>query len=290
MSELLAEVEARAQGEGRHLTSLPGLWFFRATAPFGPVQSAAKMVTLAVILRGRKRVDFARQSLTYAPGQFLFVTGEQSYVSEVPVATPRRPYLSVAVQLPPAELAEVIVALDDAGSRPDPGDDAAAVVGQLTPDISDALRRLVSTLDDPVSTRVLGPLVQRELLVHLLRSPSGQTLRRAVQGDDGRIRRAVAYIDAHAHERLTVEQLARQARMSPSHFAHRFRQVVRMSPIQYQKHVRLQQARLLLIGERLGAAEAGLRVGYASPSHFARDFKNYFGAPPSTYAARLQVS
>ncbi len=248
------------------------------------------MVTLAVILRGEKRVEFPGVSFAYRPGSFLFVTGEQSYISTISEASAAAPYLSMALQLPPEALHEVLLDLEDAGCQVEAGEDEDALLGRIQPQMLDALRRLVGCLDDPVSCRVLAPILVRELIVHLLRSASGGVLRRAAAQDDGRIRRAVAFIDSHASERLTVSQMARHVRMSPSHFAHRFREVVRMSPIQYVKHVRLQKARLLMLGEGLGAAEAGSVVGYASASHFARDFRSYFGSPPATYVSKLRAA
>ena len=251
------------------------------------------MVTFAAVLQGRKRVVFGDLSLTYEPGSYLFVTGERKYLSSIKDASSQRPYLSVALELTPEEIAEVLLALTDAGHRfedaPREGD-AQALVARLTPKILGALSRLVHSLEDPGARDILAPLAKRELLVHLLRGPAGATLRRAAAADDGRIRRAVAYLESHATERITVDKIARHVAMSPSHFAHRFRDVVRMSPMQYVKHVRLQQARLLMLGEGLGAAEAGTAVGYASASHFARDFKGYFGEPPGAYVQRFRLA
>ena len=274
-----------------NLTAMPGVWFYRTEEPSPPKRVGVKMVTLAVVLQGRKQVTFGDLALCYEPGSFLFVTGERRYLSQIEEASERRPYLSMAVELAPEEIGEVLFALSDAGL--DFRDEVAeqqAVVARLSSPIVDALSRMVTHLQDPVSSGILAPLAKKELLVHLLRSPAGATLRRAAAVDDGRIRRAVAYLDAHATERLTVERVAKYVSMSPSHFAHRFRDVVRMSPMQYVKHVRLQQARLLMLGEGLGAAEAGASVGYASPSHFARDFKGYFGAPPATYVQRFRLA
>ncbi len=276
---------------GMNLTALPGVWFYRASKPTRSTRSGAKMVTLAVILQGRKQVAFTDLTLSYEPGSFLFVTGERRYSSRIEDASEGRPYLSMAIELPPEEIAEVLFALSDAGLDFEDNDgDAQAVIGRLNPPIVDALTRLVVSLQDSVSRDILAPLAKKELLVHLLRGPVGATLRKAAAFDDGRIRRAVAFLDAHATERVTVERVAKHVSMSPSHFAHRFRDVVRMSPMQYVKHVRLQQARLLMLGEGLGAAEAGATVGYASPSHFARDFKGYFGAPPATYVQRFRLA
>ena len=253
-------------------------------------KAQVKMVTLAVILQGEKDVEFTDVSYEYRTGSYLFVTGEQTYASRIRAASPEQPYLSLALQFPPDDIGQTVVELADAGERETPDDvDLSARMARVDRPLLDGLIRLVSTLDDEVEQRVLAPIIRKELLVRLLRGPSGQVLRRAVRTDDGRIRRAARFIDVHVDERLTVEQMARAVSMSPSHFAHRFRDVMRMSPIQYQKHLRLKRARQLLVIDGLGAAEAASRVGYASPSHFARDFKSHFGSPPRIYASRMRT-
>lgn len=157
-------------------------------------------------------------------------------------------------------------------------------------DLLGAAVRLVRTLDDPTERSVLAPLVLREIVFRLLRSDAAAGLRRtAGNGDDDlRIREAMRYMEAHAKERLTVLRVARAVAMSPSHFAHRFRDVARVTPMQYLKHVRLREARLLLLEEGARAAEAGKRVGYRSPAHFSRDFVQAFGVAPSRYAERFR--
>ncbi len=129
-----------------------------------------------------------------------------------------------------------------------------------------------------------------EVLFHLLRSEAAHTLRRAVEGpgDAMRIREAMAFMREHAHERLTVARVARRFGMSESHFAHRFRDVVRVSPMRYIKHERLARARLLMLSEGQRSAEVATRVGYASASQFTRDFKSHFGVPPVEYARRFR--
>ena len=287
------ELQARLQPhlghqEGRIPTAIPGLWLFRAEAPQALKRVEARMVTLAVILQGRKRVTFGDVEMTYNPGDYLFVLGERRYGASIELASQRQPYLSISLELEPESIVETILSLSDAGVElTEPGGHEDAVVGHLDGSILSTLERLAVALDDPAGP-LLAPLAKRELLIHLLRSPSGSTLRHAAARDDGRIRRAVNYIQNHVAERLSVERVARHVRMSPSHFAHRFREIIRMSPMQYVKHLRLQQARLLMLGEGFGAAEAGSRVGYASPSHFTRDFKSYYGAPPAAYVQQFR--
>jgi len=137
--------------------------------------------------------------------------------------------------------------------------------------------------------RVLAPLSLRELIFHLLRSEHAATLRWAARGPDrARIQEAMTFLREHHEQKLTVEAVARRVAMSPSHFAHRFREVARMSPMRYLKTVRLQAARELLLVRGVGAAEAAGKVGYQSVSHFTRDFGRHFGEPPARYATRFR--
>lgn len=290
MSKLRDLVMAQAPAEGRNLLPVPGMWAFRADAPMPPKRVDTQMVTMAVILQGEKTVRFGDREMTYAPGEYLFVTGEQKYASSLAGASPEHPYLSVAVELPPEEIAAVLVELADAGVEPGgEEEDLEAMVLDLEPAMLDALERLVAAIPDPIERALVHPLARRELMLRLLSGVAGTYLRHSAGKDDGRIRRALDYLDQRACERVTVGEVAKQVAMSPSHFAHRFREVVRMSPMQYVKHVRLQKARLQMLGEGMGAAEAANAVGYASASHFTRDFKGYFGEPPLTYVQRLRA-
>jgi AraC-like DNA-binding protein len=137
---------------------------------------------------------------------------------------------------------------------------------------------------------VLAPLIVREIVFRLLRTDAAAVLRQEVtqNGDRGRIREAMTYIEQRATHRLTVNTIARHVAMSSSHFAHRFREIASISPMQYLKHVRLERARTLLLADGLSAAEVARGVGYASASHFTRDFKRQFGLSPSSYARAFE--
>lgn len=286
--ELRERVRALATREGRNDTAFGDLYVFRADAPSGPKQVETRGVVVAAIADRHKRVEVAdRRTLSYGVGSYLFVTREARYVSTIPEASPRRPYLSLGLVLPVEQVAEAVFALDEAGE--DGGaEDVDAWVGRLDDALLDGFLRLLRSVRDPVELRLVTPLIVRELIVRLLRSEHAAPLRRAALTDDGRIRRAIRFIREHAEEPLTVDALARRVAMSPSHFAHRFRTVARVSPMRYVKQVRLDRARHLMLREGLGASEAASEVGYASPSHFTRDFKAVFGAPPAAYAQRLR--
>jgi AraC-like DNA-binding protein len=286
--ELRERVRALATREGRTDTAFGDLHVFRADAPKGPTRVETRGVVVAAIADRQKRVEVADgRTLSYGVGSYLFVTREARYVSTIPEASARRPYLSLGLVLPVEQVAEAVFALDEAGE--DGGaEDVDAWVGRLDDALLDGFLRLLRSVGDPVELRLVSPLIVRELIVRLLRSEHAAPLRRAALTDDGRIRRAIRFITEHAEEPLTVDALARRVAMSPSHFAHRFRAVARVSPMRYVKQVRLDRARLLMLREGIGASEAANEVGYASPSHFTRDFKAVFGAPPAAYAQRLR--
>lgn len=284
-AELLALVARHAASEGRTDSPHPGVWFWRRDRPGGRKPSQALTLTLAAILQGRKVAHVGGDTLVYDAANFLVLTGEGEFESEVTEASPERPYLSVSVAMPPEVVARTLIALAEVEVEA-AGEPAPAFVARLEGPVLDALCRLVRALGDPAERTVLAPLCVEELVFRLLRSDAAAVLRRAVRrGDELKIQETMAFIRANAAARLTVDELARRAAMSPSHFAHRFRAVARVSPMRYVKHVRLHEARrLLLHGARAG--EAADRVGYASASHFTRDFKSYFGVPPAEYARR----
>ena len=286
--ELRERVARHAPNEGNNPTPYAGLYVFRADTPFGPSRMQTGGVVVAVVTDRQKDVTFADgRTVGYGAGSYLFVTRETQYTSHVRAASRRRPYLSLGLQLPPEQIAEVVLELDDAGAAA--GDeDLDGWVGRLDQELLDAFVRLLRSVDDPAARRLVTPLVVRELIVRLLRSDHAGPLRRVARTDDGRIRDAMAFIREHAEQRLTIERIARQVAMSPSHFAHRFRAIARVSPMRYAKQVRLHRARLLMLHDGLRAAEAATEVGYASPSQFTRDFKAAYGAPPGSYVQRLR--
>lgn len=289
---LLDLVAAHARVEGRSESPQPGLWFWRRDRPSSPIASQTFSLVLAVIVQGKKAAHFDGRAYAYDPLHYLVFTGESEFTSEIVEASPERPYLSIGLAMPPELVARTLLALADldANRDADPDNDEPAFVAPLEQDLHDALCRLIRASDDPVERNLIAPLVLEEIVVRLLRSDAAARLRRAVRSDDAaRIQETMAFIRGHARARLSVDELARRVAMSPSHFAHRFRAVARLSPMRYVKHVRLHEARLLLLkGAR--ASEAADQVGYASASHFTRDFKAYFGAPPGEYGRKIAGS
>lgn len=285
--ELLALVRRRAEHEGLNVSPYPGVWFWRRDRPGPKARGHSTTLSIAATVQGSKVAHIGGRALTYDARHYFVLTGETEFASAVTRASPEEPYLSVGVNVPPELVARTLLALASAGGEA-AGEPEPAFVTPLDAPMLDALCRLVRALDDPAERAVLAPLAIEEIVFRLLRSDSAALLRQAVgRGDDARIQEAMAFIRANATARLSVEDLARRMAMSPSHFAHRFRAVARVSPMRYVKHVRLHEARALLLrGARAG--EVADRVGYASASHFTRDFKSCFGVPPAEYVRRLR--
>ncbi|HTJ43146.1 MAG TPA: AraC family transcriptional regulator [Kofleriaceae bacterium] len=286
LAELRALVARNAPAPGRHVCALPEILFVRSDRPTALARTQAPSLLLCVIVQGKKVSRFAGRELVYDAESYLVVAGELEYESRVIEASPERPYLTMLVALPPEVVVETLMSLGDTRAA---AEEADAYVSKLDATLVETLCRLVRTLDDPGERRVVAPLVMGELVFRLLRSEWAAELRRqaAQDGDHVRIARAMTFMRANLGRRLSVASIARHVAMSPSHFAHRFREVARTSPMTYLKHMRLLEARVLLVNEGLRPAEVASRVGYASATHFHRDFKQRFDLPPVAYCKRF---
>jgi AraC-like DNA-binding protein len=291
LDELVGLVRARATEEGRMATAVPGLWLFRADRPTPGTCARSPTLYVGFAVQGEKRVRIGDLHLTYGPPSCFVMRGETDYEAAIVGATPERPYLAIGIEPEPRLVAQTLVDLADSGeTAPRPGLPAPAFVTLLDAPLLDALVRLLRCLDHEADRRVLAPLALREIVFRLLRSPAASALLAlaTANGEAARIQQAMAFIEANAARRLSVAAVARHVAMSPSHFAHRFRDVASVSPMRFLKHVRLERARSLLLAEGLSVAEAAERVGYASASHFTRDFKRLFGLAPARYAGAFQ--
>jgi AraC-like DNA-binding protein len=244
---------------------------------------------VAFALQGRKRVRTGALDLAYDPRSYLVMRGETDYEAAIVEATPARPYLAIGLQIPPDVVVRTLLALAENHEPIIAASPAPAFTAPLDARLIGALERLVACIDDVAARSVLAPLIVREIVFHLLRTDAAAVLRPAAAnvGEHIRIRQAIAYIEQRAAQRLSVQSIARHVAMSPSHFAHRFREIASTSPMQYQKHVRLERARVLLVADGQSPAQVARSVGYASASHFTRDFKRQFGLPPTDYRRGL---
>jgi len=281
-------IDDHAIDEGRSDVPYAGLSVFRISSTTVVRKEPTFGVTLGIVAQGSKTLRVHGRTLEIDPSNYLVVTREMQYDATVQPGSGPRPFLGVSVTFPPELVARAMVALADGGeSRSSPP--MPAFAAPLESALAEPLSRLLKTVDDPVDRRTLAPLAVEELVVRLLRSDAAAAMRGAIRSTDaGPITEAMRLMRTQAFRPLSVEGIARQVAMSPSHFAHRFRAVARMTPMRFVKEVRLDAARTLMLSQGARASEVALRVGYESPAHFARDFKRRFGAPPVRYVQRLR--
>jgi AraC-like DNA-binding protein len=267
---------------------LPGLYLARASSPLGPIHAVFEP-SLCVIAQGTKEVLFGESRYRYDPSQYLLSTIELPRVSQVLSASKERPYLSLRLELAPVLVSSVMLEAGHLSPASEPSV-SAIDVGPLDVHLLDAVVRLVRLLDEPDEAPVLQPLITREIIYRLLRGKQGARLRHVtIQGGSTfHIAQAVGRLRQDFDQPLRVEDLARELGMSVSALHHHFKIVTAMSPLQFQKRLRLQEARRLMLGEDLDAASAAYRVGYHDASHFNREYKSLFGVPPMHDVQRLR--
>jgi AraC-like DNA-binding protein len=267
---------------------LEGLRLRRASAP-SELGHGVSEPCFCVIAQGNKEVLLGDNRYPYDPEHYLIATAALPVASRITRASAERPYLSVIIKLDPTHIASVMV---EAGIMTPRSQSAISAidVNPLDVGLLDAVVRLVRVLDTPADARFLVPLVKREIVYRLLR---GQQRGRLAQvatlgGSPHRIAEAIERLRKDFDQPLRIESVARELGMSVSGFHHHFRALTAMSPLQFQKHLRLQEARRLMLGEGLDATSAGYRVGYGNASHFTREYKRLFGAPPMHDVAQLR--
>lgn len=277
----LAELLGRlTDSDGGHQTAIPELTLWRFSNPTEP-EPVLQEPAVYVVVQGRKQVVVGDRTYVYDPSQYLAVSLEVPAMASVLEASPDAPYLCLTLRVDARELAALLLETGRPASRAD-HDRRAVFVSALEAPLLDALLRLVRLLDAPEDVPVLAPLVRRELHYRLLQGDQQGRLAEMAIGD-GRLRRvagAIAWIRTHYAEPLQVEALARLANMSPSALHAHFSAVAGVSPIQYQKQLRLQEARARLLSSGASAETVAYEVGYASPSQFSREYARLFGQPP----------
>jgi AraC-like DNA-binding protein len=285
MTEVLAElldIAARHACGRRTKTAIPRVAISRSQDPTPPVAALCEPAALFV-LQGAKSVLIGDRTLRYDPASYYVYTVETPAVGQLIEASAACPYLAIGFALDTEVIAELIV--DPAAS--------AATEGCATCPVNDELldvwRRMMRLLDRPAEIAVFAPSIEREILFRLLQGPQGEKLRQLAVSTSrlSQIRRAVAWIRAHFREPIRVEQLAALANMSNAAFYRHFKGATGFSPIQYQKQIRLLEARQLLVSHAGNAARVAFAVGYESVSQFSREYARQFGLPPARDAARL---
>lgn len=294
LSDLRAQALRLWRAHGRE-TPVEGLRLAAATEPSGPVHAVYRP-SLCVVLQGAKTSMLGERSFRYEAGKCLIASVEVPVRAEITRASAAEPYLAFSLGLDPGLVAELLLEPGGAGMgvgaefRAAEGARAGARVGagaalgvhDLPPDLVDPLGRLLGLCGRPRDIAVLGPLIRREIVWLLLNGPMGPDLRAIglADGPMGRLARAIAHIREGFAEPLRVAHLAALAGMSPAAFHRHFKAATAMTPVQYQKRLRLQEARRLLLAGGGDVAHVGFAIGYESPSQFSREYRRLFGAPP----------
>lgn len=275
--------------EGVQPTAIPALSFLRATAVSEPLPALYEP-SLYVIAQGAKIVTLGEESYMYDTDSYLVASVRLPIMGQIIEASPERPYLCVKLRFTADQIIEIMQDLppQPAGSKAPL--ERGLVVSRTSPGLLDAVTRLVSLLDTPEDIPFLAPLVIREILYRVLQDEHGQLIRQLAvsSGNAESVSKAIALINQEYAKPLRIDELAKAINLSPSALHHQFKQVTAMSPLQYQKKIRLQEARRLLIAESLEAADASYQVGYESPSQFSREYARMFGLPPISDIKRLK--
>ncbi len=284
----LVERLARTIREDGVIQPFKGLHLARVSAPLEKVHSVMEP-SFCVIAQGSKEVFVGDTRYQYDPFNYLLATLELPRVSQVLEASKERPYLSLRLELDPNLVSSILVEASQMMPL-ETADVRAMDVSPLDADLLDAVVRLIRLLDSPAEAPIFMPLITREIIYRLLLGSQGGRLRHlaSLTGYTPIIAKAVEHIRQAFDQPLRIEYLARELGMSVSGFHHHFKAVTAMSPLQFQKQLRLQEARRLMLGEDLDATSAAYRVGYNDASHFNREYKSVFGVPPIRDVQRMR--
>ncbi|WP_020185417.1 AraC family transcriptional regulator [Methylopila sp. 73B] len=286
-TELAALIARFATEDGVTTTAAPRLSLFRASRPTEPVHALYEPA-FCIIAQGRKQVMLNGAIYGYDPAHYLVVSVDLPIVAQVTEASDDEPYLGLRLDLDPAALSAMMIehGLDRREIPAGPG----LGLAQMTPDLIDAVMRLTRLLDQPEDIGALAPLVEKEILYRLMTGDQASRLRQIALADSklSQVNRAIDWIRRNFREPFRIDSVCDAAGMSPSALHAHFKTVTAMSPLQYQKQLRLQEARRLILSQARDAASAGHAVGYDSPSQFSREYSRLFGAPPLRDAAKLR--
>ena len=287
--ELMARIMSTLPQDGV-IEPLSGLRLVRLSAPYEKFHGVLKP-SLCVIAQGSKVVFVGDSRYQYDPFNYLLATIELPHVSQVLEASKEKPYLGFLLVLDPNLVGSVMI---EAGHvMPSGNADARAIdINSLDAELLDAVVRLVRLVGSPADARILIPLIKREIIYRLLTGDQGSRLCHlpVSAGYTSNIARAVERFRHDFDKTIRIEEIAQELGMSVSSFHQHFKTVTAMSPMQFQKRLRLQEARRLMLGEDLDATSTAYRVGYNDAAHFSREYKSLFGEPPMRDVERLRVA
>lgn len=288
-AELATMIDRFTVTDGAHATAIPRLLLARISQTEHPVHSLSEPA-FCVLAQGSKRVLLGDEAYLYDSSHYLLVAQNLPVASQVVDASPEAPYLGLRLNFDRKDIAELALDLKLAEVDPKRASQRGIFTGELTNTLLEPLLRLTSLLDSPEDVPALAPLISREILYRLLKSPDGWRLAQMAMAESRsqQIAQAISLLTQRFHEPLRVQDLANEVHMSASSLYHHFKGVTAMSPLQFQKQLRLQEARRIMISEHVDAATAGHRVGYESQSQFNREYGRLFGSPPARDIKRMR--
>jgi len=271
-------------------TAVPGLSLYRYHGPTEPSYGLYEP-SICLVAQGAKKVHLENESFIYDANNYLLASVHMPTTYQVISASPEAPFLGLVLKFDMKELSQLMID----SNLPSPGTrqiERGIATSEVTPSLLSAFERLVKLLDEPESIPILAPMLHREILFRLLTGEQGARLRKIASAGSRshQVARAIDWLKGNFSQQLRVEDLADMANMSPSSFHSHFRSMTSLSPLQYQKHLRLQEARRLMLAENLDATNAAFRVGYESSSQFSREYSRLFGAPPLRDVSQLRMS
>jgi AraC-like DNA-binding protein len=274
--------KASAAADGTTQTPIPFLSIIKSSKPT-PVRQGVLTPSFCVVVQGTKKFYLGREIVRYGAGNYLAALIDMPSAGQIVGATKAEPYLGIRMDLTQEETASVAMdAKLNMSMRPGAKRGAGAFVGKTDPDVLQALVRLLELLDTPRDVAFLAPSIKREIIYRLLVGADGHFFFRNTVSDSQTLAlgRSIKWLKENFDRDLVIEELARSSNMSVSSLRHKFKVVTTMAPLQYQKHLRLQEARRLLLGGTVDATTAAFKVGYESPSQFSREYRRMFGLPP----------
>ncbi|MCC9606553.1 AraC family transcriptional regulator [Blastopirellula sp. JC732] len=290
LTQLIALIDRFVDADGLHRTAYAPLSLIRTSQPTLPVHTLYEPA-LCVIAQGRKQIILGDEIDGYAGGDCLAISVDLPVTGQVIEASPEKPFLSLKIDLDPSQLSQLILEMEVPYVQ-ETKTTRGLSIGAMSDELADAAVRMLKLLENPKELPYLAPLVEREMLYRFLLSPHSAPLRQIAAADSHLhwISKAIHYLKRNFAEPFKIDTVARQARMSASAFHHHFKAVTSMSPLQYQKQIRLQEARRLMLSDSVDASTASTRVGYESASQFSREYRRMFGAPPARDIAQLKES
>ncbi|MGY2257708.1 AraC family transcriptional regulator N-terminal domain-containing protein [Pseudomonas sp. SDO55104_S430] len=290
-TELATLIKKFAPDFGIHPTAIKNLNLIRSDLPTEDLHQILKPA-LCVVIDGRKEVRLANETYIYDPLNYLVVSVTLPIVGKVIEASPERPYLCMRLDIDPAQICRLIADASPIGVPVARDGERGLFLERTDISLLDAVLRLLRLLETPDDISALAPFAIQEIFYRLLKGQQGQRLHEIAIPDSQahRVNRAIEWLNNHYAEPLSIDNLAQLINLSASALHHRFKSVTAMSPLQYQKQLRLQEARRLLLSEKSDVSSIGYKMGYESLSQFSREYSRLFGASPSKDMARLRAN